>query len=127
MGEPPRGTTVVTGPQQEAVAAAATAARTVQPTLAPTTGERVAVVDILDDDAPPPGWGQWESWTTPAPEPAAGVLVMREDGCMMPRRQTHGAEASSSWATLPAPDSIVTHPEQERGLTGAPPAHFDEA
>jgi hypothetical protein len=37
-------------------------------------------VEIPDDDAPPPGWGQWENWPAPVPEPAAGILVMREDG-----------------------------------------------
>jgi hypothetical protein len=52
---------------------------------------------------------------------------MRQDGCVMPRRQTHGAEASSSRATLPAPDAVVARPEQERGYAGAPPAHFDKA
>jgi hypothetical protein len=44
-------------------------------------------MDVPDDDAPPPGWGQWENWPAPAPEPATGVLVMREDGCVMPRRR----------------------------------------
>jgi hypothetical protein len=87
----------------------------------------MAVVDIFDDDAPPPGWGQWEDWPASAPEPAAGVLVMREDGCVMPRRLTHDAEASSSRATLPAPDAVIVRPEQEWGHAGAPPAHFDEA
>jgi hypothetical protein len=45
----------------------------------------------------------------------------------MPRCSTHGAEASSSRGALPTPDAIVTRPEQGRGLTGAPPTHFDEA
>jgi hypothetical protein len=52
---------------------------------------------------------------------------MREDGCVMPRRPTHGAEASSSRAALPAPDAVVARPKQEQGHAGAPPAHFDEA
>jgi hypothetical protein len=51
---------------------------------------------------------------------------MREDGCVMPRHPTHGAEASSSGAALPAPDVVVACPEQERGYAGAPPAHFDK-
>jgi hypothetical protein len=83
------------------------------------------VVEIPDDDAPPPEWGQWENWPAPAPEPAAGVLVM--DDCVMSRRPTHGAKASSSRAGLPAPDVAVARPEQEQGHTSAPPAHFDEA
>jgi hypothetical protein len=105
----------------------ATTATTVPPALAPTAGDRAAVVDIPDDGAPPLGWSQWENWPAPAPESAARVLVMREDDCVMPRRLTYGAEASSSRAALPAPDVIVARPEQERGHAGAPPAHFDEA
>jgi hypothetical protein len=52
---------------------------------------------------------------------------MREDGCMMPPRLTHGAEASSSCAAIPAPDGVAAHPEQERDRVSAPPAHFCEA
>jgi hypothetical protein len=128
-GEPPRATAVATGPQEEAAAATAvaTAVTSASPVPALTAGDRAAMVEIPDDDAPPPGWGQWENWPTPAPQPAAGVLVMREDGCVMPRCPTHGAEASSSRAGPPAPDVAFAHPEQERGHTGVPPAHFDEA
>jgi hypothetical protein len=46
---------------------------------------------------------------------------------MMPRRPSHGAEASSSRAALPAPDAAVARPEQERGRADALPAHFDKA
>jgi hypothetical protein len=46
---------------------------------------------------------------------------------MMPRRPSHGAEASSSRAALPAPDAAVARPEQKRGRADVPPAHFDEA
>jgi hypothetical protein len=52
---------------------------------------------------------------------------MRKDGCVMPQRPTHGAEASSSRAALPAPDVVVARPEQEQGHAGVPPTHFDEA
>jgi hypothetical protein len=103
------------------------AATSVSPALAPTTGDHVPVVDIPNDDAPPPGWGQWENWPALAPEPAAGVLVMREDGCVMSRCLAHGAEASSSRAVLPAPDAVVARSGQEWGRAGAPPTHFDEA
>jgi hypothetical protein len=118
MSGPPHGTAVATGSRQEAAAAAAstTAATTVSavpPVPVPTTGDRAVMVEIPDDDAPPPGWGQWENWPAPAPEPAAGVLVMREDGRVMPRRLTHGAEPSSSCAGLPARDVTVARPEQE--------------
>jgi hypothetical protein len=54
------------------------------------------------------------------------VLVIRSDGCVMPRCQVHGAEASSLRAALPTPDAVVACPEQERGHAGASPAHFSE-
>jgi hypothetical protein len=115
-GEPPHGTTVATGPQQGVVVVVAATTATVaatsaSPAFAPTTGDCAAVVDVPDDDAPPPGWAQWENWPAPAPELAAGVLVMWEDGYVMPGRPTHGVEASSSHVVLPAPDVIVTPPE----------------
>jgi hypothetical protein len=47
----------------------------------------------------------------PVPELAVGVLVMREDGYVMPRQPTHSVEASSSRAGLPAPDVTVARPE----------------
>jgi hypothetical protein len=52
---------------------------------------------------------------------------MQEDGCVMPRHPTHGAEPSSSCAALPAPDGTAARPEQEREHASAPPAHFNEA
>jgi hypothetical protein len=97
------------------------------PALAPTAGDCAAVVDVANDDAPPPWWGQWGNRPASAPEPAAGVLVLREDGYVMSQRPTHDVEASSSRVVLPAPDVVVAHPEQEWGHTGAPPTHFDEA
>jgi hypothetical protein len=45
----------------------------------------------------------------------------------MLQHPTHGAEASSSCAALPAPDGTTTRPEPEREHTSAPPAHFSEA
>jgi hypothetical protein len=132
MSEPQHGAAVATGSRQEvavvvAATIAATAVSAFPPAPVPIAVDQVAVVEIPDDDIPPPGWGQWENWPTPAPEPAAGVLVMREDGCVMPRQPTHGAEATSSRAGLPAPDAIVAHLEQERGPTSTLPAHFNEA
>jgi hypothetical protein len=132
MGESPHSVAVATEPQQEATAEAAitttaTTTPTVPPALAPTSGDRTAVVEIPDDNAPPPGWGQWRNWPAPAPEPAVGVLVMREDGCVMSRHPTHGAEASSSCTSLPAPDGTTTRPEQEREHAGAPSARFSES
>jgi hypothetical protein len=110
-----------------AVTAAATAMSEVPPVPVPAAVDQAAMVEIPDDDAPPPRWGQWESWPAPAPEPAAGVLVMREDGCVMPPRPTHGAEASSSRAGLPASNTTVACPEQERERASASPAYFNEA
>jgi hypothetical protein len=48
-----------------------------------------------------------------APELTAVVLLMWEDGCVMPWHPTHDVEASSSRAGLPAPDVAVACPEQE--------------
>jgi hypothetical protein len=53
--------------------------------------------------------------------------VVREDDCVVPRRPSHGAEASSSRAGLPAPSTSVVRLEQEQEPAGAPPAYFDEA
>jgi hypothetical protein len=92
---------------------------------APVGGNQVAVVEIPEDDASPPGWGQWENLPAPAPEPPVGVLVMREDDFVMSGRLTHGAEASSSRAALPASGDTAARPEQER--VNAPPAHFNKA
>jgi hypothetical protein len=55
------------------------------------------------------------------------VLVVRADGYVMPRRPSHGVEASSSRATPPALDAVAARSKQERGHVGAPPAHLDEA
>jgi hypothetical protein len=92
-----------------------------------TGGSHVVVVEVPDNDVPPPGWGQWESLPAVALEPLVGVLVMREDGCVMSGRPVHGAEASSSRAALPTSDSIVAHPEEERERVNTPPAHFADA
>jgi hypothetical protein len=109
-----------------ATAAAATVSE-VPPAPVPTAVDQAAVVEIPDDDAPPPGWGQWESWPAPAPEPAVGVLVMREDGCVMPRHPLRSVEASSSRVALPAPDGAAARREQERDRASTPPTHFSEA
>jgi hypothetical protein len=115
MTEPLRGTDVAAGSWQEVAAATAVTttaatAPTVLPAPAPAGGDRAAAVEILDDDALPPGWGHWGNWPAPAPEPATGVLVMLEDGCVMSRCPTLGTEASSSRAALLAPDDTTTHP-----------------
>jgi hypothetical protein len=57
-------------------------------------------MEVPDNDILLPGSDQWASSPTSAPEPPAGALVMREDGCVMPGRPTHGAEASSSCAAV---------------------------
>jgi hypothetical protein len=106
---------------------AADAAPSVLPAPAPAGGNQVAVVEVPDDDVLPPGWGQWESLPEPAPEPPVGVLVMREDGRVMSRHTTHGPEASSSRAALPASGGTAARLEQEEERVNAPPAHFSKA
>jgi hypothetical protein len=71
------------------------------------------VVEIPDDDSPPPGWDQWVSFSLPSPESQDGALVMRRDGHMVVGGRRHGAEASSSRAG---------HSAQVEGIAGDPPA-----
>jgi hypothetical protein len=47
-----------------------------------------------------------------SPQARGGVLMVREDCRVMPRQPTHGTEALSSRAGLPAPDVTVEGPEQ---------------
>jgi hypothetical protein len=54
------------------------------------------VVEIPDDDSPPPGWDQWVNFPMPSPESQEGVLVRRWDGHVVARGQGRSAEASSS-------------------------------
>jgi hypothetical protein len=63
---------------------------------------QATAVEIPDDGVPPPGWDQWASLPTPAPEPQAGALARRWDGHMVAGGRRHGAEASSSHADPPA-------------------------
>jgi hypothetical protein len=58
----------------------------------------VVVVEIPDDDSPPPGWDQWVSFPMPSAESQEGALVRRRDGHMVAGSQGHGDEASSSRA-----------------------------
>jgi hypothetical protein len=102
-------------------------APSVLPALAPAGGNQATVVKVPDDDVPPPRWGQWESLPAPALEPLVGMLVMREDGRVMSGHPTHGAEASSPRATLPASGAITVRSEQEEERVNALPAHFSEA
>jgi hypothetical protein len=83
---------------------------------APAGGSRAEVVEVLDDDSPPPGWDQWASFPTRSPEPQEGALVRRHEGHMVAGDRGHSAEASSSRAG---------HPAQVEGAAGDPPAFAD--
>jgi hypothetical protein len=83
---------------------------------APAGGSRAAVVEIPDDDSPPPGWDQWVSFPTPSPKSQEGALVKRREGHMVAGGRGHGAEASSSRAGRSAP---------VEGRVGDPPAFAD--
>jgi hypothetical protein len=109
-----------------AVMTMAVTAPSVPPALSPIDDSRAAVVEIPDDDVPPPGWDQWVSLPSPAPEPSTGALVVRSDGGAAPGGPADGVGASSSHATLPASSGPAAHPEQELEHAGAPPAHFVE-
>jgi hypothetical protein len=105
----------------------AVTAPSISPAPAPISGSQAAVVEVPDNDTPPPGWNQWGSLPAPALEPPVGVLVVRGDSCVMSGCPADGAEALSSRAAPPASDGIAVRPEQERERVDAAPAHFSEA
>jgi hypothetical protein len=74
------------------------------------------VVEIPDDDSPPPGWDQWASFPTLSSESQEGALVRRREGHIVAGGRGHGAEASSSRAV---------HSAQVEGIAGDPPAFAD--
>jgi hypothetical protein len=51
----------------------------VPPAPAPIDDSQAMVVEIPDEDVPPPGWDQWVSLPAPAPEPPTGTLVVRDN------------------------------------------------
>jgi hypothetical protein len=79
------------------------------------------VVEIPDDDVPPPGWDQWASAPVLAPEASAGALVAQGDVGAAVRHPADSAGASSSHA---GPTAGL---EQGREHADAPPAHFVDA
>jgi hypothetical protein len=99
----------------------------VPPAPAPIDDSQAAVVEIPDEDVPPPGWDQCVTLPAPALEPPTGALVVRDDGSATLWCPADGAGALLSRAALPASGGPAAHPEQERERTGAPPAHFIEA
>jgi hypothetical protein len=107
---------VVAEPRQLATAVEAQQAASV--TAATTTA---VVVEIPDDDVPPPGWDQWASLPTSAPEAPTGALVVRSDVGEALGRPADGAGASSSRA------GPTACPEQGREHADAPLAHFIDA
>jgi hypothetical protein len=110
-------------PRQAATVTTATTATVVAvpstpPAPAAAGNPRAVVVEVPDDDVPPPGWDQWASLPASAPEASTGALVVMDDG---------GVAASSSHDALPSSGSPTVRPEQERERAGAPPDHFVEA
>jgi hypothetical protein len=86
-----------------------------------TGRSQATAVEILDDDVPPPGWDQWASLPTPAPEPQAGAVVRRWDGHVVAGSSRHGAEASSSRAGRPASSDPAASLGQGQERVDAPP------
>jgi hypothetical protein len=64
----------------------------------PAGSSLVEVVEVPDDDSPPPGWDQWASLPTRSPEPQEGALVRRHEGHIVAGGRGRDAEASSSRA-----------------------------
>jgi hypothetical protein len=85
------------------------------------------VVEVPDDDVPPPVWNQLASLPASAPEASAGALVVRDNGGAALGCPAGGAGASSSHAALPTSGGPAVHLEQEQERAGVPPAHFVEA
>jgi hypothetical protein len=116
----------VAEPRQVATVTAATTATAVTapstpPAPAATGSPRAAVVEVPDDDVPPPGWDQWASLPASAPEASTGVLVVCDDGGEALGCPTDGVGASSSHA------GHAARLGQEQEHASAPPAHFVEA
>jgi hypothetical protein len=109
---------VAAAPRREPAATEARAEASTEATQgpAPAGGPRAVVVEIPDDESPPPGWDQWVSFPTPSPESQEGALVRRREGHMVAGGRGHGAEASSSRAGRSA---------QIEGFAGNPPAFAD--
>jgi hypothetical protein len=109
---------VAAAPRREPAVTEARAEASMEATqgLAPAGGSRAAVVEIPDDDSPPPGWDQWVSFPTASPESQEGALVRRWEGHMVAGGRVHGVEASSSRAGRSAPGE---------GRVGEPPAFAD--
>jgi hypothetical protein len=109
---------VAATPQREITTTEARSEEAVGTQQAPALAgsSRAVVVEILDDDSPPPGWGQWVNFPTPSPESQEGVLVRRWDGHVVAGGRGHGAEASSSRARRSAPGE---------GRVDEPPAFAD--
>jgi hypothetical protein len=85
------------------------------------SSSQATAVEIPDDDVPPPGWDQWASLPTPAPEPQAGALLRRSDGHIVAGGSRHGAEASSSCAGRLAPSDPAVGLGQRQERVDAPP------
>jgi hypothetical protein len=113
-----RAEVMATAPRQAPVATEARAEVPVEAAqgLAPASGSRAVVVEVPDDDSPPPGCDQWASFSTLSPESQEGALVRRREGHIVARGRGHGAEASSSHAG---------HSAQVEGVADDPPAFAD--
>jgi hypothetical protein len=83
VAEPQQLATAVEPQQAASVTAATTAVAVAAPPTSPAPAAadspRAVVVEIPDDDVPPPSWDQWASPPASAPEASAGALVARGD------------------------------------------------
>jgi hypothetical protein len=119
----------VTAPRQEPATAEALpeAVEVVQQEPALAGSSQATAVEIPDDDVPPPGWDQWASLPTPAPEPQAGALVIRRDGQMVAGGSRRGVEASSSRAAPAGSSGPAADPGQGQERVDAPSPLFVDA
>jgi hypothetical protein len=104
-----------------ATSAVAVAAPSTLPAPAVDGSPQAVVVEIPNDDVPPPGWDQWASPPASAPEAPTRALVARSDVGATLGRPSDGTGASSSRG------GPTARPEHGREHADAPPAHFVDA
>jgi hypothetical protein len=110
------------------VMAATTAVAVAAPSMLPAPAiagtPQAVVVEIPDDDVPPPGWDQWASPPVPAPEASAGALVARGnvgaalEGRLMvsgPHHRTPDPRRVRSGRTLARRRPTLSRPRRSKG------------
>jgi hypothetical protein len=104
--EPRQVATVTTVTMATSVAAPST-----PPAPAAAGSPRAAVVEIPNDDVPPPDWDQWASLPASTPEASVGALVVRHDV----------GTALGARLMVPGPRRRTSDPRHIRSRSGSVP------